>query len=339
MIELDGSRGEGGGQIVRTAIGLSAVTGRPVKIYNIRAGRENPGLRPQHIKGIEAAAKICNAMVMGLKEGSPKLEFVPGKLEGGRLRVDVGTAGSISLVLQTLLIPAIHTQKGVKVLITGGTDVNWSPSMDYFQNVFCDYLSRIGIKTEIETLRRGFYPKGGGKVVFSVKPCYAPNPLELVNRGDLERVDIWSIASNKLKKARVAERQIDGAEEILGDDTFSHKNVRYGTSSGPGSSVHMHAHYENCKLGAGGIGEVGEKSEAVGKEAGIAMKRQMDSNACLDEWMGDQIIPYLALASPYGKSTVSVSSLTNHTNTNVWVTEKFLPIKFKKRKNIIKVSK
>ncbi len=329
MIEIDGSEGEGGGQIVRTSIGLSAITGKSVRICNIRAGRCNPGLQPQHITGIRACAKICGAEVVGDERGCTEIIFKPGKIRGGNYKFDVGTAGAISLVLQTLVLPSIHADAEINMEITGGTHVRWSPSYDYFQHIFCDFLKKVGIEIFVEIGQYGFYPKGGGKVFVNIKPCKEFKKLDLIERGEFKRIDAWSIASENLKKANVAERQVKGAKNFL-NEKFENENILYVPSKSTGSAIHIHAHYENCKIGASSLGEIGKPAEAVGKECAELFKKQINSDACLDEWMADQILPYLAFAT----GRVSVSEVTKHCLTNIWVIEKFLPVKFKIHGNL-----
>ncbi|NIO44331.1 MAG: RNA 3'-terminal phosphate cyclase [Candidatus Aenigmarchaeota archaeon] len=322
MILIDGSYLEGGGQIIRTSIALSAITGKPVKIENIRAKRRVPGLRAQHLKGIEATAELCDAELKNAKIGSTSIEFIPKKVKGGSLSINVGTAGSICLVLQTLVLPSLHAEKEVVLEIIGGTDVKWSPTMNYFKHIFSYFLSKMGIEIFVETLKYGFYPKGGGKVKVTIKTCKEIKPINLIERGEMEKMDVRSIASELLRKRKVAERQTEGSKKIL---KFENEIISYVPSLSPGSSINAHAHFENCKLGASELGERGKLAEKVGEEAAKSLVKQIDSNACLDEWMADQILPYMALA---GNSKVSVAEVTNHVRTNIWVIEKFLPVKF-----------
>lgn len=327
MIEIDGSYLEGGGQIVRTAVALSAVTGRPCHVFNIRKGRAEAGLKAQHLHGIKAAAVLTGAELSGAEIGSTEITFVPKKIKSGALKIDVGTAGSIGLVLQTLLPPAIRAEKAIVLEIIGGTDVAWAPSTTYFQHILCDFLAKMGIKVKIQTVKYGFYPKGGGKVGIDIEPCKKPLPLVLERRGPLERMDVWSIAAERLKAKHVAERQVESFERALGMPV-TNRNVIYAPTLSPGSSVHAHAHYSNCKLGAGALGEPGKPAEKVGEEAALLLKKQVDSGACLDRWMADQILPFVALAAEQGQSKFSVAEITNHCLTNSWTIEKFLPVKF-----------
>lgn len=322
LIEIDGSYGEAGGQIIRTAIGLSAVTGKSCKIFNIRAGRCNPGLHAQHLKGIQAAAKISSGKLENDRIGSTHVEFYPSKISGGNYFIDVGTAGAITLVLQTLMIPSIHAEREINFEIGGGTDVKWAPTMHYFQHIFCDFLKRIGIDIDVEILKHGFFPKGGGKVKVKI----VPNKLKRINfleRGKFEGFECWSVASENLKKAKVGERQIDGIKKVFPDLENTH--INYVNTSCPGSSVHIHANYENCRLGSSFIGERGNPAERVGEETARNLMKQINSNACLDEHMADQILPFLALS----EGGVSIAEITPHCLTNIWVIEKFLPVKFK----------
>ena len=327
MIEIPGDYLEGGGQIVRIATGLSAVTGKPVRITNIRSKRPKPGLKPQHLKGIEAVARLCNARVSGLTEGSTQIEFTPGELACDHLRIDIGTAGSIGLVFQSLMIPAVHTDRPLEFEVTGGTDVSWSPSITYFKEVFCSILRKMGIETETTILRYGFYPKGGGRVLLRVHTG-SLRSTNLTERTRFIRYDVLSVASENLRQARVAERQADEAIGILGRKSESELREYVQTQS-PGSSLHIHAHFDNTILGATVLGERGKPAETVGKECADLLLKQIGTGACLDRWMADQILPYMALSQK--GSSVSVAGLTNHARTSMWVIEKFLPVKFETR--------
>ena len=327
MIEIDGSYLEAGGQIIRTAVGLSAVTGKPCRVFNIRSGRPKPGLMAQHLTGIEACAKICDAKLKGAALHSKELEFHPGKIKGGEYKIDIGTAGSIPLVLQTLVIPALHAEKKVVLDLIGGTHVSWSPTIDYFRHVFCDFMKKVGVNVQVDILKYGFYPKGGGQVRVEIQPSEV-TPIRLVEREELSRIDVWSVASETLKAKNVADRQVDGVKKLLKLTPESNIHIDYADSLSPGSSVYVHAHYLNCKLGASAIGERSKKAEAVGEEAARELEPQMRTAACVDKHMADQILPYMALAAEKGRSEVSVAEITNHCLTNIWVIEKFLPVKF-----------
>jgi RNA 3'-terminal phosphate cyclase (ATP) len=330
LMKIDGSFGEAGGQILRTAIGLSCVTGKPVKIFNVRKGRPIPGLKAQHLKGIEAAAKLCNAEVKGLNIGSQEIEFYPKEISEQKLQIDVGTAGSVTLVLQTLMIPAVVAGKELIFEIAGGTHVPWSPTTGYFRHVFCEFIGKMGANLESETLAYGFYPKGGGKIIVMVKPSSTLIPISLTSRGKHVFTEGWSSASKDLARKRVAERQMEAAEKVLGEIK---KSMKYVPSLSTGSAITLASFFGNCFVGASSIGERGKSAEKVGEEAALLLKNNTGSGTCLDEWMADQILPYMALAK--GKSEVSVAKVTQHAKTNISVIEKFLDAKFEVKGNVI----
>lgn len=322
MIEIDGSSGEGGGQIIRTAIALSAITGKSCRINNIRAGRPNPGLQAQHLSAVKAVVKICNGQT-DASIGGTSLVFKPGVIKGGRHEIDIGTAGAISLVLQSVILPSIHAEHPTILEIKGGTHVKWSPTMDYTEQIFSRYMNKIGITLSMNTEAHAFYPRGGGIVKTRIAPGN-PQPLDLTERGQLVSYEATSIASVELEKAQVAERQLKHIEKIF---PLSKRNIAYFQTASPGSSVHLSAVYDNCLLGASAIGERGKSAEKVGEEAAQELKKAADSNACLDSHMADQILPFLACAKK--DSQVKVAEITGHVRTNIWVIEKFLPVKFK----------
>lgn len=324
-IEIDGAYQEAGGQILRTATGLSVLTGKPFRIHGIRKGRPKPGMAAQHLTGVKAAAEICGANMEGAEILSTSLEFTPGKVKPGSYSFDIGTAGSITLVLQTLTIPSVVAPGRMSFDITGGTDVSWSPTVTYFQHVFSEWLKMMGGKIFTRIMRYGYYPKGGGNVRVDVEPVDSLKPLRVTERGEPQRTGIWSFASELLKGRQVAERQMEAAQKLVGKTDYP--LVSYVKTESPGSSVHAQAYYSNCWLGASAVGEVRKPAEEVGKEAAQLLKAQLQSSACMDRWMSDQILPFLAMAAENGPSEVRVAEITSHCLTNAWVIEKFLPVK------------
>lgn len=339
IIEIDGAHGEAGGQILRTALSLSAVTQKPFRIFNIRSSRPVPGLQPQHIKSVEACAAMCDATVMGNEKNSTEITFMPKKIKSGIFEFDIGTAGSVTLLLQSLLPIAIYAKDPVQIMVKGGTDVKWSPPIKYFQHIFCYYMHKIGINAKVHIKKYGFYPKGGGEVLMEVKPS-SIKEIDIQRTGVLQRIDVHSIASTTLEKSNVAGRQVDGFIKNIGKTNASlvkNKFIEYVATASIGSSLHCHAHYEHAKIGASALGEPGFRSEIVGALAAQHLIKQMKALAPFDEYMEDQIIPYMALSTVANNksSIIRIAHLTKHTETNMWVVEHFLPVKFELGKNVL----
>ena len=333
-IEIDGQHGEGGGQVLRTAISLSAVTGKPCHVINIRARRRNPGLAAQHLAGIKAAAQLCGARLEGARIGSQEVRFQPAEIKGGNYQISVGTAGAVTLVLQTLVPLALRADRETTLDIEGGTDVAWSPLIDYFVNIHCTCLRELGAELEVQTLQRGFYPRGGGRVRVRIQPLTgAFGPIHLTKRGSIQAIEIWDIASDTLRRARVAERQLDGFRSAWRDEyPLGQVHQLYVDSPSPGTSFHAFAHTETSRLGACAVGRRGKRAELVGKEAADLLIGELAGGAAVDRWMADQLIPYLGL---FGGS-IHTSYITEHIRTNIWTTEQFLPLRFTIKRRTIR---
>jgi len=334
FIEIDGSFGEGGGQTLRTACFLSAITKKPCRIFNIRKGREKPGLMPQHLLSIQSLSKLCGGKLDGDYLGSEEIKFYPGELKNQDLYIKIETAGSITLILQTLIPLSLSANQKIKITFDGGaTDTFFSPTIDYFSQVFLKILEKMGGKVDINIIKRGYYPEGGAKTEVIIYPSKLKN-IYLIKKGSLKKIEIISGSSEFLKDKKVSERQIAGAREILGKLNLPVKEiVEYYQTQNPGSQICLIAEFENTVIGADNLGRLGKRAEDVGKEAAMELIREQKSEACLDRHSADQILPYLALAN--GKSQVTVSEVTNHCKTNIWVIEKFLDGEFKITDNLI----
>lgn len=317
---IDGS--QAGGQLVRTACALSAITGKPFKITNIRGARPNPGLQTQHIEGVKSIAELCNAETKGLELNSKELVFSPNQLEAKNLEIKISTAGSIGLVLQAILIVTSQLDKSIKIEIDGGGSWNkWAPPVLYLEKVL---LPLIKEETEIKIIKDGYYPKGGAKVEVITKPLKL-EPIEYFERTEIKEITGFSIASKSLEKAKVAERQAKVAKELIKQKFNKELNIetKYVDSLSPGSGVLIYIKTENSIIGGDSLGEIKKSAEDVAKEAVKNLIFEY-ANGIVDRHAADMILPYIALSS--GK--IQTSEITHHTKTNVSVIEKFLSIKF-----------
>jgi len=325
MIEIRGDELEGGGQILRTTVALSSILNVPVRIFNIRARRPNPGLQAQHVMGVKALAQLTSAEVTGLEKGSKEITYLPKRFNPGKFNFNIGTAGSTMLVFQTML-PFMVFSQPLQIQITGGTHVAWSPNFHYVKNVFIPLLERMGCKIEsFELVRYGWYPKGGGKVNISTTPVDVLKAIKLTSRGKLIRIGGISCASNLPE--HVTDRQANSAEEALKNADYKATIARENAQAlSIGSALTLWANYENGIIGSSALGALGKKAEKVGEEAATKLLKGIKSNACIDEHLADQLLIYMVLAD--GDSTITASELTTHTKTNIWVIEHFIDRKF-----------
>ncbi len=318
IIEIDGSYLEGGGQIIRTSISLSAITQKPVKITNIRKKRRNKGLAHQHVTCVKAIKKLCNGKVDGLEVGSEEITFYPNKIVPKNFEINVGTAGSVSLVIQTLLPMAMFIDKTVEITIIGGTNVKYSPPIDYIKNVTLKVLGFMGYRGDIEIIKRGFYPEGGGKVKLTLKPSDL-KPINLVEHRGTNVKKVEGIVFNQNLSEDIPRRIRKSAIDVLMKNNYI-PNIKIENTNGSSTGVGISLWCDT--LGTDVLGERGLRSETVGKMAAENLINELKTGMALDKYMGDQIIPFLY----YSKSTVGVSEITHHTLTNIYVVEKFLDV-------------
>lgn len=310
MIEIDGSIGEGGGQIMRTALSLSCILQLPVSISNIRANRPNPGMASQHLEAANSLAKICDAKMQGAELGSTKLQFIPGRIEGGEHAFKIKTAGSAILLAQAVLPVLFFADKKSKVRIFGGTHVSFSPTFEYFKCVFLPAIGRMGARAEAQISAYGFYPTGGGEISLDINPSKEFSPLSLSEpSGESTRA---LIISSSLP-GHVAERE---KHELLRAFPQIKAETLEVSASCPGNAMTIFA----GSTGACAVGRRGVPSEKVAQEALTAFQASQGFGA--DTHLADQLPLYCALAG--GKSEIRTPKITSHTKTNINIIGKFL---------------
>lgn len=318
MLELDGSGG--GGQLLRSALACSALTGQGFRMTGVRGGRSTPGLRPQHLAAVRAMAAICDADVDGDEQGSEAVAFRPGAIQPGEYEVDVGTAGSLTLLFDAVLPLATRIDAPLSLTATGGTDVRWSPPMDYLRRVKLPLLRRAGLGTAVDVDRRGFYPAGGGRATLRCWPS-ALSALDLAERGDRDGVRLYSTATTDLADADVAERQAATAADALAADgaTVVERRASYVDAESPGSALVVRADYGNTAAGFDALGERGKPAEDVAREAVDAATGFHDGNAAVDEHLADQVLVLLGL----GGGRVRIPAVTDHVESSLDLVGRF----------------
>ncbi|MBM3898091.1 MAG: RNA 3'-terminal phosphate cyclase [Thaumarchaeota archaeon] len=315
VIAIDGSYGEGGGQILRTAVGLSVATGQSIEVFNIRANRPVPGLKAQHLWAVKSAAELCSGKVDCLREGSTAIKFQPQKPKNENLKFDIGTAGSITLLLQAL-IPAVSRQKGeFRFDVKGGTDVKWSPTLDYFRHIVIPLYSQIGVEVSLEVRKRGFYPVGGGDISCKITAKGYLNNIALKEK-TRGKASIASVCSNLPKS--IAERQLKAAEDFLISNNVEveGKYANVESAASPGSAICVYFG-KGSYIGGDSIGERAKPSEKVGFEAAKLFFDEYSSDCTLDSHVADMVVPLLALAK--NESVFVTSKRTEHLLTNLHI--------------------
>ena len=329
MLEIDGNYGEGGGQILRSSLSLSAILNRPIRISGIRAGRKKPGLAPQHLTSVNAVAAITNAEVIGGQLGSQTLTFRPQEISGGNYIFDVAeirpSAGALSLVFQSVALPLSFARVPSTVTLRGGTHVPWSPTVHYLQEVFIPMAAKFGFEGSIELNRWGWYPKGDGEAIAKVQPTADWHGVQLGHREKLQAIHGISAASNLPE--HIINRQHNQIEKRLARFD-SHVNIERveGESIGQGTLVFLKAEFENVQAGFSSLGARGKRAEGVADEACQALADFLKSDAAIEPHLADQLVLPMALAK--GESRFTTSQITRHLTTNIWLVQQFLPVQF-----------
>ncbi|MFB6085753.1 MAG: RNA 3'-terminal phosphate cyclase [Halodesulfurarchaeum sp.] len=312
MKRIDGEGG--GGQVLRLAVSFAALENTSITVENVRGGRENPGLRAQHVAAIESITALTDGESDGVRVGSETVTFEPGDSIGGETAVDVGTAGSIPLVFDAVLPLAMAAESPILLHATGGTDVKWAPPIDFLRTVKFPVLERFGLEATIEQVSRGFYPQGGGSATLKLVPV-SINSIDCVDRGGLEAISIHSVATDDLSSAEVTTRQIDGVKRTLNGDVSvpisDHRDVVESPSTG--TVVLVVAQYERSRAGFSALGEPGWPAEEVGAAAASAFLTFHDTRAAVERHLADQLLPFLARSG----GTITTPKRTAHIRSSI----------------------
>ena len=322
MIEIDGSMGEGGGQVLRSSLTLSVITGQKMRIANIRLKRSKPGLGHQHLKSVHAAAEICGGVVEGDEIGSREISFVPGEIKGGNYHFDIGTAGSTSLVLQTVLLPLAKAKRPSVVTITGGTHVPWSPCFHYLDLNYLPFLWKMGLDVHLRMEQAGFNPRGGGRVRATIEPHEKLSPLRLMERGRVLEIRGVSAVANLGRGIAARQRR-----QVLGrlGRRYPLNNLRIADfpAQSSGSLILLLAEFEKSQACYFALGEKGKSADKVADDAIAEFEAFIATDGVIDQYLADQLLLPLAFAS--GPSEFHTSQVTKHLVTNADVIRAFLP--------------
>jgi RNA 3'-phosphate cyclase len=334
MIEIDGSQKSGSGTILRLSVALATICEEPLHIYNIRQTRPQQGLKPQHLEAVLTAAKLCDAELKGAVLGSREIWFTPRKVKSGRIEAEIGTAGSIPMLLMAVLPICAFAEDSIELQVSkGGTDVSYSPTINYLRFVFLSMLKRMGLDASLVVRKYGYYPKGMGEATLTVQPCKSLRALNLGNFGSIRAIQGVSTCTF-LEDRKVAERQAKAANEYLKTKGLAANIQIVNDRSNPlqkGSSITLWAETDTSVIiGADAIGELKKPSEAVGREAAEKLYAEIVAKPTVDVHLADMLIPYIALAK--GKSVFLAREVTEHVETNIWLAEKLLNVRFKVEK-------
>jgi len=324
MLEIDSSRGEGGGQMVRTSVALSALTGIPTKLTRIRENRPTNGLSKQHTTAVNAVAQMTGSNVEGNFVGSSELVFEPGNTKVNNLTLDIGTAGSISLVMQAVLLAARNHNKKLTLDIIGGTNVMWAPPLDSYQMVLFPLMRRMGINADVKILERGFYPLGGGHVIATLDPIGDITPLMLTDLGEFKGIKGRVFVQHLPDK--IGLDMVDACKKALSSKYDVEFEIQKSIGNSRGAGMVLVAEYENGMISSNVLTSRGHSAEQSGEDAANDLIDEMGTGATVDSHTADQLLPYMAMAK--GRSEFVVSRISKHLLSQMDTLESFLDVRF-----------
>ncbi len=322
MLDIDGAWGEGGGQLIRTAVALAAITRTPIRVRNARAARRPAGLAPQHLAAVRAAAALCRAATTGAELRATSFDFVPDHIVAGEFCFDAGTAGSITLLAQALLPVMVRAPARCRITLIGGTDVRGAPPFDYFRHVLLAHLAALGVAVDCELCRRGYFPRGDGKVDLTTLPARArAHRFEVLHAP--RRIE--GCAHSDHLDAHVATRMADAARARLHLPAQIAIEVDAAAACA-GGAITLWSHDGGAALGAGQVAQRGVRAETLGDAVGAELASDLEAGAGLDMHAADQLLVWLALAA--GESSLTTREVTLHARTAMWLIQQFLPVQF-----------
>ncbi|WP_146535168.1 RNA 3'-terminal phosphate cyclase [Rubripirellula reticaptiva] len=326
MIEIDGSEGEGGGQIIRSSLALAAVTGKPVRLQNIRAGRSKPGLLRQHLTGVKAIAEIAGGEMIGADLGSRELTFTPGTVRGGEYRYQVGSAGSAVLVAQTVLPALMMSDASSTVTVGGGTHASWAPPFDFFERCFLPLVSQMGANVTASISAHGFYPAGGGEITVGVNPSSGLRGIELVERLGEMRPRVIALVSKV--PTSVGDRECDVIRRKADWNVDVCEVIEVAKSGGPGNAVMIECQFDNVTELFVGFGKIGVRAEPIARSTLREARKYLVSDVPVGPYLADQLLMPMGLAASQGRaSRFRTTTLTQHSLTHIAILKRFLNIR------------
>ena len=339
MIYVDGAQKSGSGTIVRFAVGLATLLDEELHLTNIRAKREKPGLRPQHLKAIQALKQICQGSLNGGEIGSKEIRFKPGReIKGGYYKWDIGTAGSTTLLAMTLLPVACFSRGAIGFKISGGLFQNFAPSAYYMQHVLFSVLKKMSITARLKIVRPGYVPRGGGVIEVTVEPVTGKiKPIRLASQGDVTEIEGIALSSH-LKERRVSERMVEKCSEVLKSSGYSAqiRSIHDTLAFQRGAALAIYAKTSSgCIVGADRAGEPRRTSEDIGRYVATNLIEDLAAGATVDRYLADQLVFYAALAD--GVSEYRIPRLTEHVETNLWLVESMLRAKTEVSENVVRI--